>query len=347
MGKIIRRKITICLLLLVVGIPMGHAQIPDIPIPKYEYDTTYVVNFDNLLALRFVSPRRVYDFRLKNTDTNNFLGYRPNLQSAFGLGLTYRWLAFDVVFNPRWNKQKTEKLGVTKEFNVKASLYLKRDLIDLVYRRYQGLHISNPEDFLDPWDGIYPYRADIINQNLSVTYTVPFNYKKYALRTSFLVDGRLKKSAGSVVYSAAFHIVSMKADSSIVPVELANNYDEYAQISSYGFFLLQNTFGYAYTFIYRKFYLTLSATPGLSLNLGSVQSDAGKYSPVSATFMIGSRNGIGYNSRKWYAGFYVNYKYQSIRLQENLNLNSNLGEIRFFIGYRIHAPYVVNSIIRE
>lgn len=337
------------LLALILNLSTGKvfAQIPDIPLPKYEYDTNYVVKYDNLLALRLVSPRRVYDFRLKNTESGEHLGYSPNLQTAIGFGMTYRWLAFDVTMNPKWNRKKTEERGDTREFNVKGMLYLKRNILELFYRRYKGMHINNPDDYLDPWDGLYPYRSDMINQNLSLEYTIPFNSKKYSLRTTFQVDGRLKKSAGTFMYTSGLNIQAMKADSSIVPVEYEYNFDDYGRISSYGFLMLQQSLGYAYTFVYRKFYLTLSALPGLSLALGNVDSEAGKYSANSLNFMFLSRNGLGYNTRRWYAGLYLIYKYQSTELRDNLTLNNNLGEIRFFVGYRIHAPYLVSSVVQE
>lgn len=326
---------------------LSFGQIPDLPLPKFEYDSNYVIKYDNLLAIRFVSPRRVYDFRLKNTDTNAHLGYRPNLQTAFGLGLTYRWLAFDVVFNPKLNKKKTEKFGSTSEFNVKAMLYLKRDIVELFYRRYKGMHISNPDDYLDPWDETFPYREDVINQNLSLNYVVGLNGKKYSLRTTFLVDGRLKKSSGAVLLVSGLNFQTMKADSSIVPVEYEYNFDEFARINRYGFTMLQQTIGYAYTFVYRKFYFTLSALPGASYAFGKVESEGGNYRANSLNMMFQSNNGIGFNSRRWYAGLYFIYKYQGMRIRDNLALNNNLGEFRFFVGYRIHAPYILSSVIPE
>ena len=43
--------------------------------------------------------------------------------------------------------------GETDEFNIKATLYLTRHLIDVMYRRYKGMHLINPDSYLDPWDG--------------------------------------------------------------------------------------------------------------------------------------------------------------------------------------------------
>jgi hypothetical protein len=323
----------------------SYGQIPDIPFERYDYDTSYIVSYGDLLAVRFVSPRRTYDFRLKNRDSGDYLQYRPNLQSAFGIGFTYRWLAFDIVFNPKWNKKKTDKFGETNEFNVKGTLYLKRHMLDVMYRRYKGLHISNPEAYLDPWDGTYPYRPDIRMTNFFVSYTIPANYTKYSPKTTLQLDGRLKESAGSVMYTSSFHIASLKADSSIMPIEYENAFNPQAHITKMNMVSLQQSMGYAYTFIYKKFYLTLSAMPGISFAFGDVYSEGGKYNPASVNFMFESKNGVGYNTRKWYTGLYFLYKFTNTTLTDELAFNSNLGEVRFFIGYRFNAPYVVNSVI--
>ena len=322
-----------------------YGQIPDLPIETYEYDSNYIVNYSNLLAIRLVSPRRIYDFRLKNRDTDDILSYRPNLQSAFGLGFTYRWLALDIVFNPKWNRLKTEEFGQTSEFNIKGTLYLKKHMLDAMFRSYRGLHISNPQDYLSPWDGTYPYRPDMHLVSFNVSYTVPSNYKKYSPKTTFQLDGRMKKSAGSILYTSSFNLTTLNADSSLMPLEYEQSFNPQAQITKMSIGLLQQSIGYAYTFIHRKFYLTMSAMPGVSFAFGTVQSDAGKYNPGSLNLMIETKNGIGYNARRWYAGIYFIYKYQNIKLTDELAFNSNFGEWRLFIGYRIHAPYIVSSII--
>ncbi len=322
-----------------------YGQIPEIPLETYEYDTNYIVTYEKLLAIRLVSPRRIYDFRLKNTATDDFLEYRPNLQSAFGVGFTYSWLAFDIVFNPKWNREKNTEVGETNEFNVKATVYLKRHMVDATYRRYKGMHISNPDDYLNPWDGKYPYRPDIRMTNFSVAYTISSNYKKYSPKTTFQLDGRLKKSAGSFLHISEFHLTSLKADSSIMPLEYEQSFNQQAQITRMNIILLQQAIGYAYTFIYKQFYFTLSAMPGVSFSYGAVESDGGNYNPLSFNYLFKSMSGIGINTRKWYAGVYFIYKYQNINLTKELAFNSNLGEWRIFIGYRIHAPHVVKNIM--
>lgn len=322
-----------------------YAQLPNVSIPTYQYDTAYIDYYGNLFAIRLVSPRRLYDFTLKNRINENNITYRPNIQSAFGLGLTYRWLAVDMVFSPKWNKKKNELRGETSEFNIKGTLYLKKQMLDVIMRRYKGLHIANPNDYTDPWDGIYPYRPDMKNFYFSASYTIPSNYTKYTPKSTFQLDGRMKKSAGSIMHISSLQLWSMRADSSIVPSDYEQDITEDAHIVRSRMFMFQQSLGYAYTFVYRNFYLTLSAMPGLSLAMGRVETDTESYNPVTVNFLLESKNGFGYNSRKWYTGFYFIYKYQNMKLTEQLAFNNDLGELRLFIGYRIHAPYLVKSII--
>ncbi|MEN8247776.1 MAG: DUF4421 family protein [Bacteroidota bacterium] len=324
-----------------------YAQLPDIPIQTYNYDTNYIDYYGNLFAVRFVSPRRIYDFRLKNRITQKNITYRPNLQSAFGLGFTYKWLSFDIIINPKWNTKKNEERGETKEFNVKGTLYLQKHMVDVLLRRYQGMHIANPEDFFNPWDGTYPYRPDMRSTYFAISYTIPSNYTQYAPKTTFQLDGRMKKSAGSLMYLSSFQVWTMKADSSIVPPVFEREITTDARIVKSGMVMLQQSVGYAYTFVHKQFYLTLSAMPGLSLAMGTVHSKEGSYNPVTLNFLLESKNGIGYNSRRWYTGLYFIYKYQNVKLTNELAFNNNLGELKVFIGYRIHAPYVVRSIIDQ
>lgn len=331
---------------MLINLSTLKAQFVDIPIPKYEYDTNYIVNYEGLMAIRLVSPRRMYNFRLKNSLTGDKITYRPNLQTAFGIGVTYKWLALDMTFNPKLNRSKTDKYGHTNEFNLKGTIYLKRHLLDVLFRRYKGLYIANPDKIVDPWDGTYPQRPDLISSNMSFSYTIPLNYREYAPKTTFLLDGRMKKSAGSVMLTSFLHFASVKADSSIVPIDTLPSFGPNSQINKMNLVLLQQTVGYAYTFVHQRFYLTLSLLPGLSFITGKVTTETGAYNPASINFMLESKNGIGYNSRKWYVGLYYIYKYQNVKLQDDLAYNSNLGEIRFFIGYRLHAPFMIDSVIR-
>lgn len=316
-----------------------------LPIKTYHYDTSYIDYFGNRLAVRLVSPRRIYDFRLKNRITERNITYRPNLQAAFGLGFSYSWISFDIVFNPKLNLRKTEEKGETKEFNIKGTLYLEKNMVDLIVRRYRGMHIANPDDLSENWDGTYPYRPDMTSGYYVISYTIPSNHTKYAPKTTFQMDGRMKKSAGSLMYLSSLQLWTMHADSSIVPPVYEKEVPSDARIIKSSMIMLQQSVGFAHTFVHKRFYLSLSAMPGISLAFGKVNDSTGSYNPLSLNFLFDSKSGIGYNSRKWFTGIYFIYRNQNMKLSDDLAYNSNLGELKLMIGYRFHAPYMVRSIV--
>lgn len=332
-------------MLLVAG--RGKAQvIPKLPIKTYAYDTNYVVNYDKLLAVRLVLPRRFYSIVLEPA-AGKKLKYRPNIQTAVGLGFTYRWLAVDFVVSPNWNPQRDEKYGETKEFNMRGRLYLKHDITFFDIRNYRGLYISNPQDFENPWDGAYPQRPDVRTTYVSLGYTYIQNAEQFSWRSVFQMDGLMRKSAGSLMYSAALQLNFTSADSSLVPANYLGDFPPEADFTKLNTATLRLNATYAHIFLYRKFFLALSAGPGLALNVGNMYGATGRQNPKVVNFLFDTQNSIGYNSRRWYAGLTFSYTNQPIGLTDNLKLRYRLGEFRLYVGYRIHAPYVVYSVIKK
>ena len=316
-------------------------------LPEFHYDTAYFTNFDNNLAVRLVSPHRLFSFNIKNTDNGEKYSYRPNLHFGMGVGFTYKWLAIDITFSPDFTSRNNEKYGKTKEFNLEASFYLRNNIISFMFRRYQGMYESNPEDYIDGWEkGMnHPQRPDLNSIAVDINYSIPLNPTKYSMRSTFLLDGRLKKSSGSFIGIPSMYYYHAQADSSMLPIGFEDKFPDEANITAMNFLLLGGAFGYAYTFVIRDFYFTLSALPAFSINMGKVKSDAGDYGVKPLSFKFSSKNGFGYNSRRWYTGIYFVYDFNNVRLENNLNFANNLGGWRIFVGYRIKAPKVLKKYV--
>lgn len=329
--------------------PWAHAQFGKLDrIPKFHYDTAYFINYNKLLAVRLVSPHRLYKFSIKNTTNNAKYTYRPNLHTGIGVGFTYRWLALDLTISPDFTSRNNELYGKTKEFNFQFSFYLERAVIDFQIRRYQGMYLDNPKDFDSSWKkgDPHPQRPDLNSFALSFGYSIPLNWKKYSLRTTLLLDGKLKKSAGSVILYPNFYYHSASADSSMVPSGYEDLFEANAEITKMNFYLFSFAAGYAYTFVIKKFYITLSATPAISFNAGKVESAAGSYGPKPVSFKFKSKAGLGYNTRRWYAGGYVDFDANNLNFSEDLAFKNDLGGFRIFVGYRIKAPEIVKKFIK-
>lgn len=318
-----------------------------VPVPTvetYAYDTNYIESFNSKFALRFVIPRRIENFGIKNTRTNQKYNYSSNEHYGVGLGFTYKWLAVDMTINPDFTQRDITKYGNTKEFNLKGSAYLKRTLLDGYLRSYKGYYVANPSDnFLDWNEGApFPQRQDIQTIGWGFNYTIPFNWDKYSPKVTFVLDGKLKKSAGSFMAISSLYFYHMNADSSMVD----NSFPVEGRIHKANLALLSELFGYAYTFVYKDFYATLSAFPGLTIPAGTVFSeDGGTHPQFTANFKFMTRSGLGYNSTNWYAGIYFILDTNQVKLPNSILLTNGIGEIRFFVAYRLKPPKVVDKVM--
>lgn len=313
-------------------------------IESYTYDSTYIESYNSKLALRLVFPKRIEAFTLKNTISNNKYAYKANEHYGIGLGVTYKWLAVDMTINPGFTQRDKEIYGETSEFNLKGSAYLKRHFIDGYVRRYKGYYVANPEELIPTWQqgSSYPFRSDILTVGWGFNYTIPFNWAKYSPKVIFVLDGKLKKSAGSFMAVSSLYFYHLRADSSIVD----DSFSMEAQINRMDLALLGQLFGYSYTIIYKNFYGSLAVLPGVTIPLGTIHSEAGKYSPkFTANFKLMTRAGVGYNTERWYTGIYLILDNNRITLPANLSFGNSLGEFRFFVGYRIKPPKLIDKVM--
>ena len=318
-----------------------------VPLPTvetYAYDTNYIESYNSKLALRFVIPRRLENFSIRDTRSGQKYSYSSNEHYGVGLGFTYKWLAVDMTINPDFTQRDVVKYGNTREFNLKGSAYLKRTLLDGYLRFYDGYYVSNPSDNFSEWTprDPYPQRQDMTTIGWGFNYTIPFNWEKYTPKVTFVLDGKLKKSAGSFMTIASAYFYHLRADSSITD----SSFSPEGRIYEANLALLSGLFGYSYTFVIKDFYATLSAFPGLTLPVGAVFSEAGGENPnFTANFKFMTRSGLGYNSTNWYTGIYFVLDTNMVKLPDNILFSNGIGEIRFFVAYRIKPPKVVDKVL--
>lgn len=340
----IKRILFFILVFIAIKVSGQGIKVPVPAVETYEYDTNYIQSYNSKFALRFVVPRRLESFTIKQTQSNQKYNYSSNEHYGFGIGFTYRSLAVDMTINPDFTQRDINRYGNTKEFNLKGSLYLKRTLLDGYLRSYGGYYVSNPTDFDPLWEsGLpYPQRQDIKTLGWGFNYTIPFNWDKYSPKVTFVLDGKLKKSAGSFMAISSMYFYHLNADSSIVN----NTFPVEGQIHKTNLLLLSELFGYAYTFVYKDFYASLSAFPGLTIPLGKVYTGNGAENPqFTANFKFMTRSGLGYNSDNWYAGIYFILDTNQVKLHNNILLTNSLGEYRIFVAYRLKPPKVVDKVM--
>jgi hypothetical protein len=144
------------------------------------------------------------------------------------------------------------------------------------------------------------------------------------------------KSAGSPIFGVSFSMFNMGADSSIIPPAPAPEFDSAIYLSGLNVISAAFNIGYMYTFVVRNhFFLTLGVVPGININAGDYFGDTRGSIPLNAHFKLNGLGAIGYNGRRWFAGFqFISDSYYT-RIEKKMIAGIGHGKISVFLGYRI------------
>lgn len=262
----------------------------------------------------------------------------PNASSITTLSANYRFLSFSynyiAKFLPGNNDNSTK--GKTKHAAYAFAFNLNHWNQELSYSRTKGYYLENTEDF-DP--NYFPGKPYL--QFPEFRYTQFRGRTAYKFNNNFSVPAlmtqteRQLKSAGSFVAELRYRYYITKDRTPPSPgtsSQKANNIE------------LLPGFGYDYTYVItKKIHLSAGST-GYAGYLRSrlttmLPQDEIKTTQHNAIFRIDGRAGAGYNSKRFFAGFYVNLSGASYRQQgSHVKTDDNRTAFQVFAGYRIHAP---------
>lgn len=296
-------------------------------------DTNYIQNYGDQVALKVVGLTKINYFRVRDQTNKTSIKYRPTRDINLGLGMAYKFFAFDVTLGLGLNNNSD--LQDQRSIDFQARIFSSKQLISTTMQYYQGYRLSDVYGLsIQPNDSVVN-REDIRTMNFGLQYMYAFNYTKFSMKAPFVFNERQKKSAGSVIVGATFSIYSLTSDSSIVPVELSPYLNSSTHLSSLNAFNLGIRAGYMYTFVFAKhFFVTGSVIPGLVLNYGDYEVENGYKLPTTLNFSFNTMNSLGFNGNRFFAGmsFISDTFYVQIEKKQRLEVGS--GKINAFVGYR-------------
>ena len=294
-------------------------------------DTNYIKDYSDELALYLLSQLKLNNFGVWDRNSNSLLWYTPSQRSFIGIGGSYKWFGLEIAFNVDPFNRQSEEL---RFFDFQASAFTRKDFIEAALQYYYGYQIAGYSPSTIPLTESSYERGDIRTINLGLQFYHVFEYGKFSLRAPFLMTQFQKKSAGSVIGGANFALFIMDADSSVVPRELYTEFNPQLRLRDLNFMGLATNWGYIHTFVYKKFFFTLSAMPGISLNAGDYFADSRTFISPHLAFSFKTMNAIGYNSRRFFTGFRFLGDLITVRVESKLNYLISRGRLKFYIGWR-------------
>jgi hypothetical protein len=145
-----------------------------------------------------------------------------------------------------------------------------------------------------------------------------------------------RESVGTFAYGAYWYWDQVKGDSTIVPFELTEFYNERGLVNSARQISLGVMFGYAHAFVLPKdLFIFVSAFPGAGLNLGRIQSDKRYVTPPFPAFRISGNLALGYSGPRIYVVGSANSNWNGVSWGDGARYSYTDTRFKISIGYRL------------
>ena len=334
----------IIIITLLLGCAVSKAQMNDTSSTSFaeirdyvlyrNHDTNYISNFGEKVTVKLIGQSKYNYFRIWDTESGARLRFRPLRDVSIGVGVSYKWFALGLAVD--LGLTDNTELENTKNFDIQAKAFGGKQIVSATLKYYKGYKLFGIQGFDDTFiPDSAKVREDLRTINIGLQYLYALNYTKFSLKAPFVLNEIQRKSSGSIIFGVSFNFYSMDADSSLVPPEVAEYIDPNLNLTDMNILTLSANFGYMYTFVVKeRFFLTLSAIPGIGLHAGDYLSDERIYMTPKLNFNLASMNAIGYNSKRFFIGLQLIINSNFLRLGKDFGTEVGFGKGGVFMGYR-------------
>jgi hypothetical protein len=341
---VIQKSLIVIVLFLGLFCPLKAQSLrPDSLMNKFEemgnfllyrnHDSTYISSYAGQLTTKLLAISKINYFRVKDNGNASSIRFRPDRKVNLGIGISYKWFALDLAFNFGIGEQSNFENSKSTDFQ--GAIFSSKQYISGSYQYYYGYQYA---DFSGVPKEDVPNnssRDDIRTMSTVIQYLFAFNYDKFSLKAPFIQNELQRKSAGSFLIGARFHLLNIDSDSSMVPSSAKDYFNEEIYLTSITGSSVIISVGYMYSFVFREhFYATLGLIPGIGVNLGDFKSDIKQPFVAQVSTGWSTMNAIGYNSSRFFGGIQLIADNYSFKMKKDLILNQGHGKIKFHIGYR-------------
>ncbi len=297
------------------------------------HDSTYIKSYADKFTFRLLAIHKFNNFSLNDKEMDASLLYRPDKKVNLGFGIAYKWFAIDLAFN--FGISENSDFENKETFDFQATVFGGMHYLSASYQYYYGYQLSEVNGVPVDSQPENEIRGDIRTAAMGLQYLFAYNYDQFSLKAPFIQNEIQRKSAGSWLLGAKFQLFTMDADSSVVPESAKPHFSQDAYLTNIYSSDVGVNLGYMYTFVlHGKFYLTLSAIPGIDVALGDFKTDIKKPISTKVSFSFISMNSLGYNADKFFCGVQLIGDINQMPLQRELAMRQTFGKLKFNVGYR-------------
>ena len=295
------------------------------------YDPDYIASYSDEVALKLLAVSKFTTFKLIDREQKTNIRYRPDRQINLGIGVAYKWFAIDLAFNVGLR----EDSGLESDFfDFQGRIFSRKQYFEATYQYYFGYQIDGFKNITNPIPPGASTRPDIRTVKVGLHYLYALNYGKFSLKAPFVSNEIQLKSAGSVITGAHFSQYVMSAGASVIPPSASGDFNPELRMNDLNVSTLGVYLGYMYSFVWRRYFVTVSFIPSLHLNGGDYDTGQRKRLPTTVSLGYRTMNAIGYNSRRFFGGLQSSYNLVAVKIATKSSTSIRHGNVKFFVGYR-------------
>ncbi|MBL7849259.1 MAG: DUF4421 domain-containing protein [Cyclobacteriaceae bacterium] len=300
-----------------------------------KYDSAYIKSYRDKFFVWPVTKQRQLSFRLQDPgDGGKNVEFKPNNAYGLGLGVYLFDLGLEFVFPMPVAQDRTNVFGSTRSTDLQLNILSRRWGGDVVYQRYKGFYLSNPDPPL-PSGTPYPQRPDIVSENLGINGVYVFNARKFSLRSSFTFADRQLKSSGGFLLSGSFNLFEIDGDSAILNPAYSALLGQQSSFTSLDYRTYAVAPGYSHNFIIRKnFFVSLLFALGPAVQDFRYTDDNGvHHKNTRVNSFLDARMAIGYSNDKFFTGITVSSQSRNLVI-DDIRFSSITTTGRILFGWR-------------
>lgn len=305
-----------------------------------EYDSSYVHSYNSYLMPRFLVNRKYTRMELFNRDEDYSLRFIPNKTVSAGLGVTYKFATLNLSFGIL---KPDEERGETRNLDIQLHRYGRRFTTDLIAQFYKGFYLSD-QSYASGTNSYY-VRPDLAVTALGGSFQYVFNHRKFSYRAAFQQTELQKKSAGTFLLGFELYMGRFRGDSTLIPESIAERVQN-PTLRKMRFIEIGPNIGYAYTWVYKKYFIAAGASIGINAGISRFYDNTGGNTIMGVSPNSIIRFSSGYNVRHWAINvLYISTALHLPRIEER-SVIMNTGNIRLNFIYRIYPVGNLKKAVR-
>jgi hypothetical protein len=307
-----------------------------------KYDSSYIEDHTKDLTIRALGNYKFSGYNVGDYSFARDLHFRTNDKFSTGIGFSYRQIGLNFTVRVPFINNDDEKLGKTSSLDLQTYIYRRKWIIDLFAQFYKGYYLPNDGLVkISSTEQEYLLRPDLQTGTVGFDVQYIFNNTRFSYRGAYVQSEYQKKSAGSFIAGGGAHYMDIRADSSVIPLNIAdstffggNRFNKSQAIC------VALSAGYSYTWVFNKhFFVNASAIGSIGVNATTMRETA--ISSISGSGLQLNTNfrlAAGYNSPVYYAGIqFIEFKTRNTTPILNTWQEFNGGYVKIVVAKRFKA----------